>query len=140
MAYHSGRAVLVQVETGTPGTYATVGGNTSASLSINNEIVDVTSKDDAGVRKLLAGVGIRSMSVSVSGNFADDANFQFVRDTAEGNLHRNFKIAFPGDTNDRTYTGSFAVTSLEQAGDDGDKMTYTFTLESAGTITAANPT
>ena len=48
MAKYLGSAMLLQVET-TPGggTYATIGGSSSHTLTINNEAVDVSDKDSS---------------------------------------------------------------------------------------------
>ena len=77
MAAQKGSAFLLKDNsTGTP---ATIGGLRSTSMSINGEMVDITTKDTAVFvsggsdigRTLLAGAGIRSMSVSASGVFTD---------------------------------------------------------------------
>lgn len=68
-----GRAFLLQVGDGDPGgtgeLFTTVAGLRSTSLSLNNETVDVTTKDSAPWRELLANAGIRSMQVQGSGVF-----------------------------------------------------------------------
>ncbi|MCB1713001.1 MAG: phage major tail protein, TP901-1 family [Candidatus Riesia sp.] len=138
MTAQLGRSVLLKVETSPGGgTFATVGGQRSTGLTINNEIVDVTNKDDAGVRTLLAGAGVNSMSTTISGVFEDDSNMQLVRDSAQANTHLNYQIVFPGSSNAQTFEGAFAIASLEESGEYNGEVTYSITLESAGTITVS---
>lgn len=137
MTAQLGRSVVLKVET-TPGggTYAAVGGGRTLSMTINNEIVDVTNKDSAGVRTLLEGAGVTSYSATIAGVFNDDSNFQLVRAAVQGNDHLNYQLVFPG-TNDQTIQGKFAVTSLEEGGEYNGEQTYSISLESAGTITVS---
>lgn len=136
MAAQLGRSVVLKVET-TPGggTYAAAAGGRTLTATVNNEIVDVTNKDSAGVRTLLEGAGVTSYSATIAGVFSDDSSYQLVRAAADGNDHLNYQLVFPGATNDRTLQGKFAITSLEEAGEYNGEMTYSISLESAGAIT-----
>lgn len=136
MAGQLGRSVLIKVEDSPgAGTYTTLAGVRTTSLTINNEIVDITSKEDNGVRKLLEGAGINSIAFTGAGVFKDDAAFSRMRTSAENNTHLNYQVTFPGDTYARTYTGAFAIPSLELAGEYNGEMTYSVSMESAGTVT-----
>jgi TP901-1 family phage major tail protein len=138
MAGQKGRSVLIKAESSAgSGTYNTIGGLRATSAKINNEPVDITNKDSAGWRTLLEGAGVQSISVSGSGVFTDATAYQVVRTAVLANDHINFKIAFPGDTYARVYTGEFMITELEEAGEHNGEMTYSLTLESSGTIVAA---
>lgn len=138
MAGQKGRDVLIKAESSAgSGTYNTLGGLRVNSAKINNEPVDITSKDSAGWRTLLEGAGVQSISVSGSGVFTDATAYQVVRVAAMANDQINFKIVFPGSTYPRVYTGEFMITELEEAGEYNGEMTYSLTLESSGTITAA---
>ena len=140
MAAQKGSAFLLKDNsTGTP---ATIGGLRSTSMSINGEMVDITTKDTAVFvsggsdigRTLLAGAGIRSMSVSASGVFTDSAAEGLVRGFSFSGILNPYQLVFGnGDTID----GSFLITSFEQAGEYNGEETYSLTLESSGTVVLA---
>lgn len=138
MAAQKGRELLLKVEASPGGgTFNTVGALRSTSISINNEIVDITNKSSAGARKLLAGAGVTSLAVSGSGVFDDDANFALVEASARANTHLNYQVVIPGTSNGRTYEAAFAITTLEQAGEYNGEVNYSITLESDGTISSS---
>lgn len=128
-----GRDVLVSINT-TASTYVTVGGAREATLTINNEPVDITNSDDAGIRKLLEGAGVNSTSIKLQGVYVEDAAAALIRTDANTNAHRNYRFRVPGVA-PRTYQGSFMVASYEEAGSYNGSATYNLTLESAGAVT-----
>jgi len=147
MAAQQGRALLMKIGDGaSPETFATIGGLRSTSISMNDEAVDITNKDDAGHRKLLAGGGVNSVSISGSGVFTDDTQEVLVRtsyyaqqNTSDGSsaqtaAFKNFQFLVP---NLGTFTGSFMIASLEYAGEYNGEVTYSMSFESAGYITFA---
>jgi TP901-1 family phage major tail protein len=145
MAAQKGLDVVVKLMlSGTP---TTIGGMRSTSITLNDESVDVTTKDQFGVRKLLAGGGVNSISISGSGVFTDSAGevalrlaFVGQQNTTNGTA-ANQTAAFPSmqfsipDLG--TYTGSFQITSLEYAGEYNGEATYSMSFESADFITFA---
>lgn len=134
MAAHKGRDVLLKISDGTsPGTFTTVGGIRSRTVTINNEVVDITTSDEAPWRTLLADAGLRSVNISGSGVYVDDAAIQSVEDLAfNGNL-QEFQILF-ADTND-ILQGVFAVSSFERGAEHVDAGSFSITLESAAAVT-----
>lgn len=135
----SGRLFLIAHET-TPsgGTYTTIAGQQDSTVKINNQIVDVTTKDDAGIRQLLNYKVGQSISFSGSGVCKDSATLKFLRDTALASTHINFRITTPGDgTSGVTYTGAFVITGFEEGGEDQGEWKFSCSFESAGTITVA---
>jgi TP901-1 family phage major tail protein len=136
VAKQLGRAVLVQVELPAgSGTFVSLGGTRTKSVKINNEIVDVTDADSEGARQLLEGAGVNSIQLTASGLFADDEAVDAVREAAEENLHRKFKVIFPGASYSRVYEGEFAASSFEEGGEYNSAVTFSVTLDSAGEIT-----
>ncbi|MBZ9674552.1 phage major tail protein, TP901-1 family [Mesorhizobium sp. ES1-1] len=133
MAAQKGRAVLVKYNT-TGTTYATVGGAREVTLTINNEPVDITNSDDSGIRKLLEGAGVNSISIKLQGVYVEDAAAAAIRVDASTNAHRNYQLVMPGAVA-KTYQGNFMVASYEEAGSYKDTVTYNLTLESAGAVT-----
>lgn len=133
MAVQKGNAVLVKYNT-TGSTYVTIGGARQASVTINNELVDVTNSDDAGIRKLLAGAGVNSVSIKLSGLYVEDAAATAMRTDAATDAHRNYQFVTPGATA-KTYQGSFKIASYQESGSYKDAVTYEITFESAGAVT-----
>ncbi|TBG41896.1 phage major tail protein, TP901-1 family [Rhizobium leguminosarum] len=133
MAAQKGRAVLVKFNS-TGSTYVAVGGAREITLTINNEPVDITNSDDAGIRKLLEGAGVNSISIKLQGVYVEDAAAAAIRVDASTNAHRNYQFVMPG-TVTKTYQGSFMIASYEEAGSYNGAATYNITLESAGAVT-----
>lgn len=147
MAAQKGSALLLKIGDGaSPEVFTTVGGLRSNTITMNEEAVDVTTKDDNGHRALLAGGGTNSVSVSGSGVFTDAASETSLKDayfaqqnTSDGSsaqtaAFNNFQIIVPDFG---TLTGSFMIASLEYAGEYNGETTYSVSLESNGYITFA---
>lgn len=134
MAKAKGRDFLVKVGNGgTPTeTFATVAGMRSTSMTLNNESVDVTDKDGAPWRELLAEAGVQSMSIKLSGVMSDATTAMGMQAKAFANTIHNFELVSGlGDT----FAGAFQITSMERGGEYNKEETYSITLESAGVIT-----
>jgi len=138
MAVQKGSSFLLKDNsTGTP---ATIGGLRSTSMSINGEMVDITTKDSNAfvtsgndkARDLLEGGGIRSMSISASGVFTDSSTENILRGFAFDGAIQNYDLIF-GDGS--SIKGAFLITSYERAGEYNGEETYSVTLESHNTIT-----
>jgi TP901-1 family phage major tail protein len=125
--------VLVKYNS-TGSTYVTVGGARELTLTINNEPVDITNSDDAGIRKLLEGAGVNSISIKLQGVYVEDAAAAAIRVDASTNAHRNYQFVMPGAVT-KTYQGGFMIASYEEAGSYNGSATYNITLESAGAVT-----
>lgn len=129
MAAQKGSLVLIKVDVS--GTQTTIGGLRSSTITLNDEMVDVTTKDSSGSRELLPQGGTQSVTISGSGVFTDAASESTVRSNfASGSLATyNFIVPDLG-----TYAGSFMISSLEYAGEYNGEATYSLTLESSGTV------
>jgi len=134
MAAQKGRSLLMKVGSGSPVTYATIGGMRSTSIAINDETVDVTNKDSGINRVLLANGGITSMAISGSGVFTDSASEALVQAAMGAGTFSAYQFLIPDFG---TYTGSFQLVSLEYAGEYNGEVTYSFSFESSGAITFA---
>ncbi len=132
MAAQKGSAVLIKATVS--GSKVTVGGLRSSSITLNDEMVDITNKDSSNNRTLLPQGGIQSMTISGSGVFTDSTSEQQLRTQfgAASFIAYDFVIPDLG-----TYTGSFQITSLEFAGEYNGEATYSVTLESSGAVTFA---
>ena len=127
MAAQKGSAVLIKV--GADGSEVTIGGLRSSSITLNDETVDVTTKDSGNNRELLPQGGIQSVSISGSGVFTDAASEETVRAAFGASSFSRFTFIIP-DFGD--YAGDFQVTSLEYAGEYNGEATYSMSFESSG--------
>lgn len=110
--------------------YTTVAGGRTNSLSINNDMIDVTSKDNIPWRTLIEG-GVQSFSTSISGVFNSDQSLADMMTLSMGGFIRNFQIVTGlGDT----FTGKFKISKCERSGEYKGEETYTISLESSGAI------
>mgnify|MGYP003663584508 FL=1 len=135
MAVQKGSALLVKVgNAASPEVFATVAGLRDTSISINAETIDVTNKDSARVRTLLADAGIQSFSISGSGVFTDAASEQLILTNFSATTFLNYQFLVP-DYN--TFTGAFQVTSIEYSGSYNGEVTYSMSFESASAVTIA---
>lgn len=133
MAAQKGSLVLIKADVS--GTQTTIAGLRSSSITLNDEMVDVTTKDSAGKRTLLPQGGNVSVTISGSGIFTDATVENTVRGYfATGTLKTyNFIVPDLG-----TYAGSFQITSLEYGGEFNGEVTYSITLESSGAVSFAS--
>lgn len=139
MAAQKGSALLLKIgadntASAASDTYTTVGGLRSTSITMNDEAVDVTTKDSSGIRELLANGGVQSLSISGSGVFTDAASETTLRSAFGASDFHNFQVIIPDFG---TYTGEFMVASLEYAGEYNGEVTYSITLENSGAFTFA---
>ena len=100
MAAGKGSSFLLKDNsTGTP---ATMGGLRSTSMTINGEMVDITTKDSNAfitsgndkARDLLQGGGVRSMSITASGVFTDSSTENNIRGFAFDGAIQNYDLIF----------------------------------------------
>ena len=136
MAAQKGKGVLVKIGDAPTGaasadSYTTVAGLRSTSIALNDEPVDITNKDSAGARTLLAGAGVNSISVTGSGVFLDQASEETLRTAMGATDFHNFEIIIPSFG---TYQGEFMLATLSYSGEYNGETNYDFTLESSGTI------
>ena len=127
-----GRLLLIRVSNGaSPESFTTISGMRSKTVRLNNSPVDITDNDTAPWRTLLADAGLRSVTVSGSAVFQDDAAFATVQDLASRGAIEDFRIEFP---NGDVFQGGFQVTDLtREAAHDGEES-WSMTLESASLI------
>lgn len=132
MPAQKGRLLLIGIGDGaTAEAFTNIAGLRSKTLTLNNESVDITTSDEAPWRALLGDTGLRSMSVSGSGVFQDDAAINAIEDLVMSGLLNNFEITFE---NSDVFAGAFQVTSFEYGGEHTAEQTYSMSLESSGTM------
>lgn len=136
MAAQQGRSFLLEFNTAST-TFVAVAGQRNTSFTINNELVDITNKDDETTegalhRVLLEQAGVGTCSISVDGVYLDDTNYNTMKKAAIENTHVNMKLQSAGTAVDGALSGSFAIASISESGVYNGEQTYSMTLESAG--------
>jgi len=135
MAAQQGKALLMKIGDGaSPEVFTTIGGMRSNTLTMNDEMVDVTNKDSSGAREILAQGGVNSITVAGSGVFTDSASETTLKGKFNVSALTNYQFLVPDFG---TFTGAFMLTTLEYAGEYNGEVTYSFTFESSGAITFA---
>lgn len=135
MSAERGSAFLLKVGNGaSPVVYQTVAGLRTTQLSVNGEMVAITSKDSGGWRELLSGAGVRSVSVSGAGVFTGSAAEVRIKGNALSGAIDDYRLTFESG---ETMTGRFLVTRLDYAGDYNGERSYTLSLESSGAVVSA---
>lgn len=135
MAAQRGLDFLLKISDGqSPDTFTTVAGMQTTALEINNELVDITNKDDTRHRSLLEAAGVQSMSISAAGVFKDTVVEADLRLHATNATLFSAQLVFP-DLG--TFEGEWLITQLRYTGDHNTAMQYDVTLESSGRINLA---
>ena len=133
MTAQKGKDLLLKLDSTGTGSFVTVAGLRSRSLSFNAQTIDVTNADSAGAwRELLSEAGIKSAALSGSGIFKDAATDATTRDFFFAGTIRDWQVILPGFG---TVEGPFQITGLDYAGEHNGEMTYELTLASAGALT-----
>lgn len=132
MTAESGRDLRISYNPGAG--MAVVAGARTDSLTFNNEAIDITDKDDAGVRTYLDDIGVKSMSLSCTGVAKASTFAALAAAAGPGTALHSFQVEFGSFA---TYTGEFFITSFEATGEQADTITFTMSLESSGAITAS---
>lgn len=134
----SGRKVLIKRSNGgSPETFTTIAGLRDTKFQQTEKEVDTTTKDDAGDSSLLSGKVMHKMTVTGTGVFTDSATLASVRADMAAGTHSNYQMILALATatvGGGKYTGTFRITSLEEAGQFDGEMNYSLTLVSSGAV------
>ncbi|QDP54149.1 MAG: putative tail tube protein [Prokaryotic dsDNA virus sp.] len=130
MAAKPGRALRIKYDSGSGA--AVIAGARTDNFTINREGIDITDKDDAGVRTMLAETGTFSIDASVEGVLKDDTLLALAADPTQTSLY-DFEIDAAGFG---TFTGSWYLANFDASGAEGtDPTTFTANIQSSGTVT-----
>ncbi len=130
MAIRSGYNFLIKHPTSTGTTIAAL---RATSYSINNETIDVTTKDSTLLwRELLGGEGVHSVSLTGSGLVSTDTIHNTLLTAAINRTSTGYYLT-DGSTQG-ALQGTFMFSNYSRAGDHNDADTFDFTLESAGVV------
>lgn len=133
MAAQKGREILIKRDSG-GSVFVTIGGMRAKSISINGAAPADVSDSDSTWRELLAGAGLKSVSISGSGVFKDSAAENGVRTDIFNDSSVAYQMVMPGLG---TFSGNFICTSLQYQGDYQSEVQFSMSWESAGEVTFA---
>jgi len=113
-----------------------VGSLQSVSISINNEIIDTTTKDSGGFEEHIAGGGLRGAEISFNGleDPTNTVDIEALYTEISARTGFAFRISTT-DTAKYQWTGNGTLTSLEQEYPTEDAVTYSGTIKVNGTLT-----
>jgi TP901-1 family phage major tail protein len=135
MAAQKGKDLLLKLDSDGAGTFVTVAGMRSRSISFNAETVDITHAESAGRwRELLAGAGARHAKVTGAGIFKDAASDALVRQYFFDGTIRDWQLIVPDFG---TVEGPFQISAFELTGRHDAEVAFELSLESAGELTFA---
>ena len=133
MGAQNGKDLLIKVDMAADGQFTTLAGLRATRVSFNAETIDVTSlESQGGWRELLAGAGVRSVSISGSGVFRDADTDERARQLFFDGEAPDFQVVIPDFG---IVEGPFQVTAIEYGGSHNGEATYELSLASAGTLT-----
>lgn len=128
MAGHNGRELKIDWDA------VTLKGVRSKTVSMSNEMVDVTTDDDNGWRTVLAVPGLKSVEVTVEGVVTDEiliAEFYKAATTGEAlKVTLPSSLATPGNL-----SGTFHLSSFEESGSHDGDVLFSATFMSSGEVT-----
>lgn len=111
----------------------TIGGIKTKSITIDSEIVDVTTADDVNRwRQLLGATGVKKMAISGSGVVKDTAAQQAMTTDVIAQTLDTYTFTVPGIG---TFSGLFQLNQFQVSGPFNAEADFTASWESAGDIT-----
>ena len=123
----NGTGIFVAMDAAVPGAdYVQIGGQNSHSLTLNNNIIDITNKTSASFRELLPDEGTQSIDLSLELVFNSEVTFAALKAIAGTKADASFRINLPGGNLD--FVGMIA--SWAETSPDGDKLTAAVSLQS----------
>lgn len=119
--------------------YTLVGSATSATLSINNDTLDVTKKSASGNRELMYGLQTATITAEGFVKFDDTQGSEQLRTVALTATDSDQYVArfSTGVAGDKEVFFNAIITSFEETAAVNEIATYSITLESAGAISEA---
>ena len=128
----SGTDIYVLMDTTVPGSsYTQVGGQNSHTITLNNQVIDITNKSSADYRELLPDEGLQSLDLTLEMTFNSDTQFAALRALAGSKADAAFQVNMP--TTDLAFVGM--VSNFTETSPSSDKLTASVTILSTGTIT-----
>lgn len=133
MPSQKGRDLLLKIgDGGAPETFSTIGAARAAEVILNNQPVDATTMDGAGIQSLAPDAGVQTLEITLEGLFKDAAAEETLRVTAFNRTQKNYQMFFP---NGDMIAGAFVVRNYQRAGQYDGLETFSVTLARSGSST-----
>ncbi len=130
----AGKDMLIKADINGDGTYTTIAGAQTRSLTMNGELVDITNQDSEGNwREAVAGVSVKSMTISTDGILPQGVTFATLNDIYRNQIGGGYmwQVYMPGLGK---YEGRYVMTNLELTGEQNGVVKFSTTLESSGPV------
>ena len=132
MSAQKGRDLLLKVDSTGTGTFITLAGLRSNTLTFNTETIDASSQDSTGAwRELLGGAGLKSATVRGQGIFKDAGSDATTQNYFFNGTVMNWQMIIPSFG---IVQGPFQITSLDFGGRHDAEVTFEIALASAGQL------
>lgn len=129
MPAQRGRDFKVAIDTTGSGGYQDIGSARADALTINNNPVDVTDKDSAGIQEMLGDAGVQQLTMAGDGVFNNATQEQFLFTAAQNRTTHSWRLTFP---NGDTITASFVIEDYNRGGPHDDAETFNYTIRRSG--------
>lgn len=128
-----GSEFLLQVEDPTnAGTFFTLGGLKSKSLTMNKESVDVTNHGSQGWRQLLQGAGIQSLDCSGEGVTNKVVQLKYLLEAWKDRRFVSLRLSMKlGEEDVLIIDVNADITSIEFSGENDKEVPYSMSFQSA---------
>lgn len=112
---------------------------TGHTLSIGNDVFEITSKDSNGWKEIKPG--LRNWSISADCRFAEDSSYAFDDLFGLVNGRTQFSVKFSSNVSgDKYYHGNAYITNLEMSADMEDAQGFSCTIEGTGALSESTLT
>jgi len=136
MAAIKGRNWLLKL--GTAGAGGTLAGVRTTSLKLNDEEIDITTKDSAGWRELGEAFGTQSVDIDVEGIFSNSATYETFQGYAQARTINGFQLISVDALDTDAYSGLFQITGFTMSQAYNKEIAFSCTLKSSGAVTFTN--
>jgi predicted secreted protein len=114
MPSQKGRDVLLKIgDGGAPEIFTAIGAARTVSMTVNNQILDVTRLDGNGLQALKSDGGLQTMQILLDGLFKDAVAEEALRAAAFNRTSNNYLFSFP---NGDVYAAAFIVQDYVRSG------------------------
>ncbi len=130
MTAQKGRDLLLKIGDGAePEIFTTLGAARTSAMTLNNQPVDATSMDDAGIQSFIPDAGVQGMTLKLEGLFKDSGAEEKLRLAAFTRASCNYRLCFP---NGDSYAAAFVAQDYARSGSFDGLESFTVTLLRSG--------
>lgn len=115
-----------------------IGHSTSTSISLNLDLIEITTKDSGGWQEHLPS--IRGGSISATGltNYSDNLNFEHFTSYVITKAVKTFYFRDPEDADGTIYRGEAFVSSVDETSEAENVTEFNLELQLTGIITVGD--